>query len=58
MSDQTGSPDLGEHVAIIQPDNRRRWGLGRYATREDVDGWRVFVSKDGRTIRLEAIVHD
>lgn len=49
--------DLGEHVAILQLDNRRRLPLGRFATREPVEGWRTFVSRDGRTIRLEAIVN-
>lgn len=50
--------DLGEHVAILNLDNRRRLPIGRFATREPVDGWRVFRSSDGRTLRLEAIVHE
>lgn len=50
--------DLGEHVAIVQPDARNRFHLGRYATREPVSGWRVFRSPDGRTVTLEAILDE
>lgn len=54
MSGQVGA----EHVAIIQLDTRRRMPLGRFATREETKGWRVFRSEDGRTIHLEAIVDE
>jgi hypothetical protein len=54
----SATQDLGEHRAIVTPDSRRRWPLGRLATREPVLGWRVFASADGRTLRLEAILEN
>lgn len=45
-----------EHVAIISPDDRKRFPLGRFVSREGVTQWRVYRSPDGRHVLLEAIV--
>lgn len=52
------SADVGSHVGVLQLDDRRRAPIGRYATREEVKGWRVFRSEDGRVLVLEAIVDE
>lgn len=46
---------FGEHVKIIEPDDRHRFHLGRHITREPVKGWRVHRSPDGKSILLEAV---
>lgn len=43
------------HSAIITPDDRYRFGLGKFIDRNSALDWLVFVEDDGRTIRLEAI---
>lgn len=46
---------MSEHVAIIAPDDSKRFRLGRFITREPAAGWKVFVENNGKTIRLEAV---
>lgn len=46
---------MSEHLAIIQPDDRKRFPIGRFITREPNAGWKVFVENYGKTIRLEAV---
>ena len=48
----------GGHVATIKPDERLRFALKAFATREPTEGWRVHIADDGRTIALEAIVKE
>lgn len=43
------------HVAIVEPDSRGRLSLGKWMTRQPGTRWLVYVSKDGRTLRLEAL---
>jgi len=50
----TVPPDI--HIAVIKPDDRGRFLLGRWASRnQEIVGWKVFVGDDGETLRLEAI---
>ena len=42
-------------VALVQADSRGRVPLKKYTTAEPLEGWRVYRSPDGRTIRLEAV---
>lgn len=44
------------HLAIIDPDDRGRFRLGRWASKDpEIAGWAVFVEDGGNTIRLEAV---
>lgn len=44
------------HLAVIQPDDRGRFRLGKWASKDPkIQGWRVFVRNDGKTITLEAV---
>ena len=44
------------HLAVIQPDDRGRFRLGRWASKDpEIQGWRVFVADGGRRITLEAV---
>lgn len=54
----TTHPEFGEHVSLINPDDRKRFPLGRIATRESVKAWRAYRSEDGRSILLEAILDE
>ena len=45
-----------EHVAIVAPDDSKRFRLGRFITREPTTGWKVFVAEDGRTVTLKAVL--
>ncbi|MDL5351198.1 hypothetical protein [Microbacterium sp. zg-YB36] len=50
-------PEYGPYRAIINLDDRKRAPVGRFATREPVEGWEVYRSADGREILLKAIVN-
>jgi expansin (peptidoglycan-binding protein) len=52
---KTLSLSAGGHVAITNPDDRGRFQLKRWTTREPVSGWRVYRSEDGKTVLLEAV---
>ena len=43
-------------VGLVSPDERGRFPLKRYMTAEPVQEWRLYRSKDGRTLTLEAVV--
>ena len=44
------------HVALINPDDRGRFRLGKWTTKEpSIQGWKVFVEDGGRRITLEAV---
>ena len=49
------SIELGEHIAVVEPDDRRRVALGRFLYRGPVTGYRLYRLNDGKTIVLEAI---
>lgn len=46
---------FGPHVAIVNPDDSKRFRLGRFITRQPVSGWKVYRSEDGKEILLVAI---
>jgi hypothetical protein len=45
----------GDHVAIVKPDSKSRFALGRWLSREPNAGWRAYRLDDGKTVVLEAI---
>lgn len=45
----------GDHVAIVKPDSKSRFALGRWLSREPNSGFRAYRLNDGKTIVLEAI---
>lgn len=45
----------GDHVALVKPDSKSRFALGRWMSREPNQGWRAYRLNDGKTIVLEAV---
>jgi len=46
---------LGDHVALVEPDSRNRFTIGRYISREPIKSWKLYRSEDGKTIVLQAV---
>ena len=53
MRDITLNP--GDHLGIVKPDERQRFALKSWVTREPGTSFRVYSLDEGRTIVLEAV---
>jgi hypothetical protein len=44
------------HLAVISPDDRGRFRLGKWMSKDpSITGWRVFVGDKGEILHLEAV---
>lgn len=44
------------HVALIRPDDRGRFRLGKWMSKDpSITGWRVFIGDKGEILHLEAV---